>query len=212
MLFLVISVLLLGATTAQSDICSSPNTVGRLYMDPGDCTYFYHCANGKDQRNYPCSAEEVFDPWRWVCVPNTEPINCTLNYNYFDQLCSNTAGGTVAYPDDCAKYLNCWDGNFIFPPMMCAHGTLYNEYEQRCDSTNDDNGRCGNRPFSSRTYNTEPCVHRPMPGDCNKYCDCRDKDDCRACGEGLYMSESKNICVDCLGLKPNEKEYCNLTC
>ncbi|ESO88175.1 hypothetical protein LOTGIDRAFT_234724, partial [Lottia gigantea] len=237
MLTFVVAAALLGVAIAQSGRCNfnqNNETVGRIYMVKGDCTYYYQCNNGREYLRRPCKDDEIYNLWIGKCVSNTENVDCDISPDYYakyDQLCSSKLD-IVAVPSEPSKFVLCWKYHFRFPPMSCSNGLIFNQKKGICthaDSEvpseqiennvpeqNNDNRKFydGYRSvYEADIIGNAACIYQPVPGDCTKYTYCSGGPEVVGqCAEGTVMSRSRKGCVYCSDLTPAEKAECQLRC
>ncbi|XP_039149703.1 uncharacterized protein LOC6737381 isoform X2 [Drosophila simulans] len=121
-----------------------------------------------------------------------------------DSACPPHFTGLVAYPHDCHRYVNCFDGSPTI--QTCSPGTLFNGRTQVCDHPS--NVVCPSAESSStrlgrlRQLDSEPKCQpgvnglQPHPTDCSKFLNCANGQAfIMDCAPGTAFSPASLVCV-----------------
>nr|NP_001163393.2 tequila, isoform F [Drosophila melanogaster]ACZ94664.2 tequila, isoform F [Drosophila melanogaster] len=121
-----------------------------------------------------------------------------------DSACPPHFTGLVAYPHDCHRYVNCFDGSPTI--QTCSPGTLFNDRTQVCDHPS--NVVCPSAESAStrlgrlRQLDSEPKCQpgvnglQPHPSDCSKFLNCANGQAfIMDCAPGTAFSPASLVCV-----------------
>ncbi|XP_033158156.1 uncharacterized protein LOC117139728 isoform X2 [Drosophila mauritiana] len=121
-----------------------------------------------------------------------------------DSACPPHFTGLVAYPHDCHRYVNCFDGSPTI--QTCSPGTLFNGRTQVCDhpsnvvcpSAESESTRLGRLRQLDSEPKCQPGVNglQPHPTDCSKFLNCANGQAfIMDCAPGTAFSPASLVCV-----------------
>nr|CAD7594786.1 unnamed protein product [Timema genevievae] len=161
-----------------------PGATGQFTYPP-DCGRFLNCWKGRGFVQ-PCAPATLFNPdtlecdfpakvkcvestieeWQTFYTPSTHregkhlPVSTTTTPPIVPKSDCPMEGGTglASHPNDCSKYLNCWNGEAHI--QSCGPGTLFNPVTLVCDYPY--NVECGeHRELQEVSTNTDPEIILP---------------------------------------------------
>ncbi|ESO97364.1 hypothetical protein LOTGIDRAFT_214221 [Lottia gigantea] len=179
----------------SNNTCTGPG----LVEDPDNCTRYRECVNG-EYVSRPCAPGTGFSQSLGICDHLFNLPNCNPDSN---NTC--TGPGLVEDPDNCTRYRECVNGEYVSRP--CAPGTGFSQSLGICDhlfNLPDCN------PDSNNTCTGPGLVEDP--DNCTRYRECVNGEYVsRPCAPGTGFSQSLGICDHLFNL-PNCNPDSNNTC
>ncbi|KFB41679.1 AGAP010466-PA-like protein [Anopheles sinensis] len=140
---------------------------------PNSCTDYIMCLNSVPYE-MSCPPGKSFDSAARLCM-DTAQAKCLLDTK---SLCAATTNGinTVAYPNNCSKYLLCIYGEAY--EIECASHELYDSFKHRCVPSAE--AQCSNgvptlpdlKPFANPCADNVGVNNVPDPSNCRQYFMC----------------------------------------